>query len=232
MSNRDFRYYETISSFRQIKLIIQGYCRINYLNEHYDIQNYTFPQNILESIYDYIYIYFNIFSQEKNYIPQLNWKENKGPLSALPKRIRKEIDRLNSKGTPPGITVTIHPQNYRYFLWTISGPNDTPYENGIFYLEMFLTKEYPMRPPKVRFLTKILHQDIDILGRICLNVLKDRWTPALNMSRIMLAIQLLLKDPNPIDPFDSTYPWRNEFAEKIKLEKRAKEWTKKYAMDY
>ena len=44
----------------------------------------------------------------------------------------------------------------------IIGPQDTPYQNGIFNLELFLTEKYPMEPPKVRFLTKIYHPNIGI----------------------------------------------------------------------
>ena len=55
----------------------------------------------------------------------------------------------------------------------IRGPQDSPYEGGVFELELFLPEEYPMAAPKVRFLTKIYHPNIDSLGRICLDILKE-----------------------------------------------------------
>jgi len=68
---------------------------------------------------------------------------------------------------------------------------------GIFKLELFLPEEYPMAPPKVRFLTKIYHPNIDKLGRICLDILKDKWSPALQIRTVLLSIQALLSEPNP-----------------------------------
>lgn len=90
----------------------------------------------------------------------------------------------------PGISAVPHEDNLRYFDVTIDGPSQSPYEGygfqkslrcellmiqtgGTFKLELFLPDDYPMTPPKVRFLTKIYHPNIDRLGRICLDVLKS-----------------------------------------------------------
>ena len=75
---------------------------------------------------------------------------------------------------------------------------------GTFRLELFLTAEYPMGAPKVRFLTKIYHPNVDRLGRICLDILKDKWSPALQIRSVLLSIQALLSAPNPDDPLDNT----------------------------
>jgi hypothetical protein len=85
----------------------------------------------------------------------------------------------------------------------------------VFKLELFLTGSYPMDPPKVRFLTKIYHPNVDKLGRICLDILKDKWSPALQVQAVLLSIQALLSAPNPDDPLanDVAQHWKeNEKA--------------------
>ena len=60
-----------------------------------------------------------------------------------------------------------------------------------------------MVPPKVRFVTKTYHPNIDKVGRICLDILKDKWSPALQIRTVLLSIQALLSCPNPDDPLDT-----------------------------
>lgn len=65
-----------------------------------------------------------------------------------------------------------HAENPRHFDIKIDGPENSAYYGGVFKLELFLPKDYPMVPPKVHFLTKIYHPNIDRFGRICLDILK------------------------------------------------------------
>eukprot|EP00485_Elphidium_margaritaceum_P021838 CAMPEP_0202713760 /NCGR_PEP_ID=MMETSP1385-20130828/59175_1 /ASSEMBLY_ACC=CAM_ASM_000861 /TAXON_ID=933848 /ORGANISM="Elphidium margaritaceum" /LENGTH=157 /DNA_ID=CAMNT_0049374229 /DNA_START=129 /DNA_END=602 /DNA_ORIENTATION=- len=148
-------------------------------------------------------------------------------LKKLPKRIQKEIQRI-AKNAPPGISIAPDSDNYRYFHVIIAGPDDTPYAGGIFKLEMFLTKEYPIKPPKCRFLTKIYHPNVDKLGRICLDIIKDKWSPALTVIGVCSTIQLLMQDPNPDDPLDTQVAalWKSDLPQAHKI---AREWTQKFA---
>ncbi|WFD05722.1 E2 ubiquitin-conjugating enzyme [Malassezia vespertilionis] len=140
----------------------------------------------------------------------------------LPKRIIKETERLMADPAP-GIQATPHEDNLRYFDVVMAGPAQSPFVGGSFKLELFLPEEYPMAPPKVRFLTKIYHPNIDKLGRICLDILK-----ALQIRTVLLSIQALLSAPNPDDPL------ANDVAEHYKTNERdaietSKQWTMMYA---
>ncbi|OAE32579.1 hypothetical protein AXG93_2374s1250 [Marchantia polymorpha subsp. ruderalis] len=103
-----------------------------------------------------------------------------------------------------------------------------PLIGGVFKLELFLPEEYPMAAPKVRFLTKIYHPNIDKLGRICLDILKDKWSPALQIRTVLLSIQALLSAPNPDDPLAENIAkhWKTDEAQAVAT---AREWTRLYA---
>eukprot|EP00123_Amoebidium_parasiticum_P019517 comp26239_c0_seq1/m.47082 comp26239_c0_seq1/g.47082 ORF comp26239_c0_seq1/g.47082 comp26239_c0_seq1/m.47082 type:complete len:151 (-) comp26239_c0_seq1:580-1032(-) len=148
-------------------------------------------------------------------------------MDGLPKRILKETQRLHVEPVP-GIEAQPDEANARYFKVTIQGPAGSPYEGGVFHLELFLPEDYPMAPPKVRFLTKIYHPNIDRLGRICLDILKDKWSPALQIRTVLLSIQALLSAPNPDDPLanDVAELWKKDEATAIK---NAAQWTAMYA---
>ncbi|KAF3444025.1 hypothetical protein FNV43_RR13715 [Rhamnella rubrinervis] len=133
-----------------------------------------------------------------------------------------------SEASTPGISASPSEDNMRYFNVMILGPSQSPYEGGVFKLELFLPEEYPMAPPKVRFLTKIYHPNIDKLGRICLDILKDKWSPALQIRTVLLSIQALLSAPNPDDPLSENIAkhWKSNEGEAVET---AKEWTRLYA---
>ena len=85
-----------------------------------------------------------------------------------------------------------------------------------------------MEPPKVRFLTKIYHPNIDKLGRICLDILKDKWSPALQIRTVLLSLQALLSSPEPDDPLDPSVAshFKQNLAE---AQAQARQWNATFA---
>jgi ubiquitin-conjugating enzyme E2 N len=139
----------------------------------------------------------------------------------------QETERL--QGEPvPGISAVPSETNARLFSVVMIGPGESPYAGGRFKLELFLPEDYPMAPPKVRFLTRIYHPNIDRLGRICLDILKDKWSPALQIRTVLLSIQALLSAPNPDDPLnnEAADAWKNHEAKAIQT---AVDWTQLHA---
>jgi len=80
---------------------------------------------------------------------------------------------------------------------TLSGPPDTCYSDMTFKLAFEFPANYPYAPPKVQFKTPVYHPNIDMAGRICLDILKDKWSAVLNVQSVLLTIQSLLEEPNP-----------------------------------
>lgn len=146
---------------------------------------------------------------------------------AMTTRIAKETEKL-AKENLPGISAAPTRENPRYFQVVITGPPDSSYEGGVFHLELFLPEEYPMVPPKVRFLTKIYHPNVDKLGRICLDIIKDKWSPALQISKVLLSIQTLMACPNPDDPLDNNVAdhWKRDEKDAMAT---ARKWTALHA---
>lgn len=118
------------------------------------------------------------------------------------------------------------------FEWdaTILGPVDSPYEGGVFHLKISFPLDYPFKPPICIFTTNIYHPNINSSGGICLDILKNNWSPALTMNKVLLSICSMLDDPNPDDPLvPAIAKVYKENREKYNQE--AKHWTMVYAVD-
>ncbi|KAA8520714.1 hypothetical protein F0562_015014 [Nyssa sinensis] len=114
------------------------------------------------------------------------------------------------------------------FHWqaTIMGPPDSPYAGGVFLVTIHFPPDYPFKPPKVAFRTKVFHPNINSNGSICLDILKEQWSPALTISKVLLSICSLLTDPNPDDPLvpEIAHMYKTDRA---KYETTARSWTQK-----
>jgi ubiquitin-conjugating enzyme E2 D/E len=143
------------------------------------------------------------------------------------KRLHKELLDI-SKDTPANCSAGLLSNDL--FIWqaTIIGPTETPYEGGVFHLKMAFPTDYPFKAPVVTFTTRIYHPNINDNGSICLDILKDQWSPVLTVSKLLLSICSLLNEPNPNDPLmpsiANLYKTNRE-----QFNANAKEYTLKYA---
>ncbi|KAL1479543.1 hypothetical protein MTO96_051755 [Rhipicephalus appendiculatus] len=146
------------------------------------------------------------------------------------KRIKKELEDISRD--PPANCSAGPIDHADLFNWqaTIMGPTESPFEGGVFRLHIVFPKDYPFKPPKVSFTTKIYHPNISTHGDICLDILKSQWSPALSIAKVLLSICVLMCDPNPDDPLmprvASVYKNNRSLYEAT-----AREWTRTYAME-
>uniref|UniRef100_H2YYK1 E2 ubiquitin-conjugating enzyme n=1 Tax=Ciona savignyi TaxID=51511 RepID=H2YYK1_CIOSA len=163
------------------------------------------------------------------------------------------IQELQDLSRDPPAQCSAGPVGDDMFHWqaSIHGPSDSPFHGGLFFLTIHFPTDYPFKPPKVGFSTKIYHPNINSNGSICLDILRSQWSPALTVSKgmwfslrklnlvmfknlflkqinILLSICSLLNDPNPDDPLVPEIA-RVYKTDRKKYNQTACEWTKKYA---
>ncbi|CAI5488688.1 unnamed protein product [Closterium sp. Naga37s-1] len=118
-------------------------------------------------------------------------------------RVQRELVEIR-RDPESGVTVDVPGDDLARMSGTIMGPVGTPYEGGTFLVDIVLTESYPFKPPKMTFITKVWHPNVSSQnGAICLDILKDQWTPALTLKTALLSLQALLSSPEPDDPQDA-----------------------------
>lgn len=142
-------------------------------------------------------------------------------------RLNKEFEKIKNEPVD-NISVNIVDGESHHWIASIIGPKGTPYEDGIFNIDIKFPHDYPFRAPSVRFLTQIYHPNINLKGEICLDILRDRWSASLTVRTLLLSICSLLGDPNIDDPLMA------EIANLMKNNRKryteiARDWTLRFA---
>ncbi|KAB2000852.1 hypothetical protein ES319_D12G259600v1 [Gossypium barbadense] len=146
------------------------------------------------------------------------------------KRISKELKGIRKD--PPDFC-RLGPENDQdMFIWKaiMRGPPGSPYEGGKFELSIHFPPNYPFNPPKVAFGTKIFHPNIGRNdGSIHIDILKDNWTPALTIPKVLQSIYSILRDPL-LDKTVEENIANMYKTDRSQYEKDAQNWTQMYAM--
>ena len=144
-------------------------------------------------------------------------------------RIKKELDDIEKNPIEGCHASLLKPDDLYHWKADISGHPNSPYEGGVFILKIDLPKEYPLKPPICRFVTKIFHPNVNDKGGICLDFLNREWSPVLSIGKLLLSITSFLTEPN------TDHSLRPELAllyntNREQYNLTAKQWTEKYAM--
>jgi len=145
-------------------------------------------------------------------------------------RLNKELNEFKKKKNDgAGVDAETVGKETKHWIGRLKGPEDTPYAGGIFTVDILIPDQYPFAPPKVTFNTRVWHPNVSSqTGAICLDILKDQWSPAMTIRTVLLSLQALLCTPEPDDPQDAVVAKQYKTDRKAWAE-QAKEWTKKYA---
>lgn len=113
------------------------------------------------------------------------------------KRIINELKSLKSEADSLKMTVDCSENSLYQWTATITGAEGTPYNGLIYKLNIEFPSNYPFVPPKIKFINGMFHPNVDTAGEICLDILKDKWTPVLNVTKALLSILAIMAEPNP-----------------------------------
>ncbi|KAL8038905.1 hypothetical protein ABFX02_10G001800 [Erythranthe guttata] len=146
------------------------------------------------------------------------------------RRIIKELNDLK-KDDSANNPFNAGPVAEDLFNWkaTITGPADSPYSGGLFLVAIRFPPDYPFKPPKVILKTEIFHPNIDEYGNIYLDILKEKWSPAITISKVLVSICLLLSNPNADEPLIPEIGNMYK-TDRAKYESNARGWTRIHAM--
>lgn len=159
-------------------------------------------------------------------LPVLVWPPHKH--ETMSKRLLRDLQTIK-QDTEWGFTATPDEANLSHIIATFPGPVGSPYEGGVYAVSFDVPNEYPLKPPRARFATRVFHPNISSqTGAICLDILKDKWTPVYNLQSILISLQQLLDSPNADDPQDAEVA-KVYTEQPVEFRKLAHDWAVQYA---
>ncbi|CCK68151.1 E2 ubiquitin-conjugating protein UBC1 KNAG_0A04810 [Huiozyma naganishii CBS 8797] len=145
------------------------------------------------------------------------------------KRIMKEMQAVKDDPEAHITLEFVNESDIHHLKGTFQGPPETPYDRGQFVVDIEVPMEYPFKPPKMKFDTKVYHPNVSsVTGAICLDILKNAWSPVITLKSALISLQALLQSPEPNDPQDAEVA-QHYLKDRESFNKTAALWTKLYA---
>ncbi|SLM16433.1 probable Ubiquitin-conjugating enzyme E2 1 [Nakaseomyces glabratus] len=145
------------------------------------------------------------------------------------KRIMKELQAVKDDPEANISLEFVSESDIHHLKGSFLGPPGTPYEGGKFIVDIEVPMEYPFKPPKMKFDSKVYHPNISsVTGAICLDILKNAWSPVITLKSALISLQALLQSPEPNDPQDAEVA-QHYLRDRQSFDKTAALWTKLYA---
>ncbi|KAJ3729483.1 ubiquitin-conjugating enzyme/RWD-like protein [Lentinula raphanica] len=149
-------------------------------------------------------------------------------MDARLRRVNKEIADCKNDRTS-NITLELIDNSPFHLKGSFPGPEGTPYQGGLFEVDIVIPDSYPFQPVKMKFITKVYHPNVSSAsGAICLDILKDAWSPVLTLKSTLISLQSLLCSPEPNDPQDAEVA-KHYTTSKGSFDETARYWTQIYA---
>ncbi|TEB27388.1 hypothetical protein FA13DRAFT_1816341 [Coprinellus micaceus] len=149
-------------------------------------------------------------------------------MDARLRRVNKEITDCKNDKTS-NVKIDLVDESPFHLKGTFPGPEGTPYEGGTFEVDIVIPESYPFQPVKMKFITKVYHPNVSSAsGAICLDILKDAWSPVLTLKSTLISLQSLLCSPEPNDPQDAEVA-KHYMTSRSSFEETARYWTRIYA---
>lgn len=112
------------------------------------------------------------------------------------KRILAELKTVGTGDAGDAVHIFPAPDSLNFWRVLIEGPAQSPFEDGVFALNVVIPENYPFSPPCITFETPVYHCNVNDSGKICLDILQHMWSPALSVPKCLQAIRAMLKDPD------------------------------------
>lgn len=143
-------------------------------------------------------------------------------------RLMSEMRKIASGPPRANYDVCVSETDMSFWKVVMSGPSDSPYSTGTFLLYIHAEEGYPAFAPKCRFITRVLHPNVNAHGRICHSILDRDWTSDTSMTTLLDTIFGLLMQPGFSDPV-STTATLGYHHDTVEFYKEAKDHTDQYA---